>query len=430
MAEESDNTTGTQSLSDEVSMVGASSGEAQLRALEDEQARTDVRGGIFPGERQKILITAHRIQRTHNIGQDEQGNSVYIAAYARAQKGVRNPAARLQQLRDYYRNIDRRLAEASLRSDQNRIRALQREESAFRRGAQGGRSLAISPTTSATAIAKRYENVQKANAKSQADRARDFAKLSRRVAHTSYIVFFIIFAIAGLMDLLGLLKLAVEAVPFLGTFVGVLVNIVTFPVVLLCVTLPIIYVQYRIKRINSSTKDVHEYGEKLQAEAGKLHGALRPLMLEMRRPYLVIATQAIGSGGVGEFVRYQSRIWLNNLFVLALESIPYIDAGPWQLLKIWRVFVHQQKEFRLARLQMLEARAIESRITMMERFYLEYLEFAFQRSAARELGLRRSVRPALPASERAFSAAQWIAGRPPQQTAAPPPTMRDVAFAT
>jgi hypothetical protein len=152
-------------------------------------------------------------------------------------------------------------------------------------------------------------------------------------------------------------------------------------------------------------------------------------MLAMNRSSLAIATNPSGVGGVGDFARYRSRIILNNLFVLLLESIPYVDAGPWQTLKVWRVYVHQQKEFRRVQPIVLRAEFLAQRIAIMERFYLEYLEFAFQRSAARELGVRRAAQPARPLPERTSTTPATTARRATPQTSASP-SMRDVAFAT
>jgi len=290
----------------------------------------------------------------------------------------------------------------------------------------------ISATTPSDAVATFHEQSRRNFQATAVQRKKTLRRLARRVAHTSYIIFFVVFIIAGLMDLVGLLKLSVEAIPYLGAIVGFIANVITTPITLVCVTVPMILAQYRVRRINENTKRVQQYTVQLSNQAAQFHKDMLPVMREMRRPYLAAITDPHGMGGVGEFVKYRSRILLNNLLVLILESIPYVDAGPWQTLKVWRVYVHQQKEFRQARIMLLGAQAISQRVEILERFYLEYVEFAFYRNLAREVGVEDQIQPRRPLSERLYATAQRMTPKPKPEPFpnAPPPTMQDIALAT
>jgi hypothetical protein len=205
-------------------------------------------------------------------------------------------------------------------------------------------------------------------------RASVMANLSRRSKGTSTLVFVSILLIAIALDLLGLLKEPISAIPAVGAVLSFVLNwVILVPGVFLLVTVPTYIAQLRIRRINKATKATKEATAAFASEAEALYRRLQPEMKRVGRAGLAVSLNPHGGEGIRKHLSYGRHLLMGQAWVLILESIPVISAGPWVVIKVARVMSQQRKEYHLAGMALAELRSAERKIVALERFELAVL---------------------------------------------------------
>ena len=219
-------------------------------------------------------------------------------------------------------------------------------------------------------VDRELAGVRVRNVRKQKQRQQQLSVFRRRARHSAYLFFILLFAAAGAADLYSFVKDAIETIPYIGWIIGIASSIFTS----ICIGVPMYFAQKRVKKMNEETARIADANQLLRGDLDREFKRLRPAMVASGQDSVIQKTDPATIGRSLDFVSYKARIILNILIVQLLEAIPILDLGPWQIVKVTQVFIHQQREFRQARNQILGYQMLDRRLGLLEGFERDYLE--------------------------------------------------------
>ena len=243
--------------------------------------------------------------------------------------------------------------------------------------------MATSSTTSAPLIEQVARRVQSLNSRygqAQRTRAQHVVDWRKRIKHTAYVMFFLVIMVALGLDLINWLKDAIEAIPYIGWVIGILVSLVRG-----LIFLPLVYlIRRRTKKIVDTGHDISQQLPVVRRQLTVMRQRLRPAMQASKNMALWHATTP-DRRTLREFVKFGIRHKIDNLLIQLADSIPLVDLLPVETANVVRLFWEQQSAYRRAHSILLDYQQDSERLARLERFEIEYLAHQLHQLQLREL---------------------------------------------
>lgn len=215
--------------------------------------------------------------------------------------------------------------------------------------------------------------VQTAQKQQQAQNQRRVGLKRVKIVKPTFIFFMMfLIVIAGFVDIVDYFKEAIAEIPIVGWAVNILVGIVKA----IALSVPSYFLARRIKRINKSAERIAKYGQELYRQAKTGLQRVTPLARELGWTTRLPAGNPDSEfASLKQFILYEGRILLNQALVALLEGLPLTDLGPWQTVRLIRIYRDQQLEYRKAKAALATCQLLINKIGIQDKIELDYLSF-------------------------------------------------------
>lgn len=261
----------------------------------------------------------------------------------------------------------------------------------------------------------------------QEKRRERIAALAKRIKPTVAVFFFGVLAIAAAFDLFEFVKddiaAAIGAIPAVGWVVGILVFAAVAALKFVLISTPSYFIARKVKTTSEAAQQIRDYAQTLHKEHGQLVGkmfAYARASNQMGR--WQNGRDAWSATGIKNFVLYESRIVLNTLIVQLLESVPLVDVGPWATLRLIKLYIDQQKQYRQGKAWVARCQLVVSKMDTLAQ--IEFVFLARQLRLLRLRLLRLTVARQLPGTLGRRTAGTLARQEPVRDIGPPTPTLQ------